>query len=269
MVSNGAPRYHGDGSFAGYIGSAMDVTERRLAAAALATINQRLIEAQDEERSRIARELHDDIGQRVALLTIGLETLARISAAPVTERQQMIEAAREEAMSLAKDVHALSRRLHPARLEYLGIAAAGAALCREISSQRAREIAFDAKGVPDGLSRRVAVCLYRVMQEALQNAIKHSGVGAIEVSLRGGADQIELAVRDFGAGFDVATARDRGLGLTSMRERVRAVRGRLSILSEPQRGTTIHAMVPLVQDDRETPSQPRAPGDARAESLEL
>ena len=152
-------------------------------------------------------------------------------------------------MSLATDVQALSHRLHPARLEFLGITGAAAALCREISSLRALEIRFNADNVPDGLSMRVGVCLYRVLQEALQNAIKHSGVGKIEVSLRGGGDQIELTVRDFGAGFDVPNTQGRGLGLTSMKERVRAVRGRLAILSEPQRGTTIHASVPVVWDD--------------------
>ena len=254
IVGTGTPRYHGDGSFAGYIGSALDVTERRLAAEALATIHQQLIDAHEDERSRIARELHDDISQRLAVLTISLDALGRTSAAPGSDGRPAIEEARDEVMNLARDVQALSHRLHPSRLELLGITKAAAALCREISSLRALEIRFNAESVPDGLSRRVAMCLYRVLQEALQNAIKHSGVGKMEVSLRGGVDQIELTVRDFGAGFDVSTT-GRGLGLTSMEERVRAVRGRLAILSEPQRGTTIHASVPLVWDDPKAPSQ--------------
>jgi signal transduction histidine kinase len=145
--------------------------------------------------------------------------------------------------------------LHPARLEYLGIVAAAAALCREVSDQRGLEIAFHAVSVPEGLSRHVAVCLYRVLQEALQNAIKHSGMQRIDVTLRGGIDEIELTVRDFGAGFEVSTTHGRGLGLTSMKERVKAVRGRLAIQSEPQRGTTILASVPLVKDDSGTPDQ--------------
>ncbi len=250
IVSTGAPRYHGDGSFAGYLGSAVDVTERRQAAAALATINQQLVDAQEEERTRVARELHDDIVQRLAALTIGLDTLARVGAAPGTDRQQEIEQAREEAMNLTNDVQALSHRLHPARLEYLGIAAAAAALCRDLSKQRDLEISFAAERIPDGLSRPVAVCLYRVLQEALQNAIKYSGGRKIDASLRGAAGQIELTVRDFGAGFDVASP-GRGLGLTSMKERVKAVRGRLSILSEPRRGTTIHVTVPVGEGDLE------------------
>jgi len=255
IVSTGAPRYHRDGSFAGYIGSAIDVTERRLAAKALAMINQRLIDAQDEERRRIARELHDDIGQRLTSLIISLHLLARDIDAPGTGSREQIEEAREEVMNLAKDVQALSHRLHPARLELLGIAAAGAALCREASRECALEITFNAESVPDGLSRRVAACLYRVLQEALQNAIKYSGMKKIDVTLRGGADQIELTVRDRGRGFEVSAAQGRGLGLTSMRERVKAVRGRLAILSEPHHGTTIHATVPLVQDDPQTSGQ--------------
>ena len=243
MVSTGAPKYHANGSFTGYIGFAIDVTERRRAADALATVHQRLIDAQEEERSRIARELHDDIGQRLALLSMSLRALAQTGGA--TGGTQKIEEALDEVRTLSTDVQTLSHRLHPARLEYLGIAAAAAALCREVSSQNGLEIAFSAERVPEGLSRQVAVCLYRVLQEALQNAIKHSGMRRIEVTLRGGANEIELAVRDCGAGFDVATTQGRGLGLTSMQERVRAVNGRLTILSEPQRGTAIVASVPV------------------------
>jgi PAS domain S-box-containing protein len=252
IVGTGTPRYHGDGSFAGYIGSAIDVTERRLAAEALSTIDQRLIDAHEEERSRIARELHDDISQRLALLTISLDALARTCAAPADGIQQ-IEEARDEVTNLARDVQALSHRLHPARLELFGIRGAAAGLCREMANLRALEIRFNAESIPDDLSTRIAVCLYRVLQEALQNAVKHSGVDKIEVSLRGGVDQIELTVRDFGAGFDVSTIQGRGLGLTSMKERVRAVGGRLAVLSEPQRGTTIHASVPVDWDVPKAP----------------
>jgi PAS domain S-box-containing protein len=255
MVSTGAPQYHRDGSFVGYIGFAIDVTEHRRATEALATINQRLIAAQEEERSRIARELHDDIGQRLAVLSMDLGARARAAGAPATEDCQKIEEAREEVMSIATDVQELSHRLHPARLEYLGIAEAAAALCREVSRDRAVAITFNAESVPEGVSRNVAVCLYRVLQEAVQNAIKHSGTRKIDVTLRGGVDHIELIIRDFGAGFEVSTTEGRGLGLTSMKERARALRGRLAILSEPQHGTTIHASVPLVQDDPKTPSR--------------
>jgi PAS domain S-box-containing protein len=244
MVSTGAPRYHVDGSFAGYIGSGIDFTERKQAEEALATINQQLVDAQEGERRRIARELHDDISQRLAMLTMRLDMLAAMSTAPAASLLQATEEARVEARSLAKDVQTLSHRMHPGHLEYLGIAAAATALCQEISKQRDLEITFTAAGVPEGLSRNVAVCLYRVLQEALQNAIKYSQTRKIEASLRGGVDQIELTIRDFGVGFNTEKPAD-GLGLTSMKERVRAISGRLSITSEPQRGTTVVAIVPV------------------------
>jgi PAS domain S-box-containing protein len=254
IVSTGVPRYHGDGSFAGYIGSAIDITERRLAADALATIHQRLIDAQEEERAHIARELHDDVTQRLTLVGISLGALARGTAADI---RPTIDEARDEVINLANDVQALSHRLHPARLEYLGIAGASAALCRELSNQRGLAIGFTAESIPDRLSRGISVAMYRVLQEALHNAMKHSGAARIDASLRGGVDRIELTVRDFGAGFDVSTINGKGLGLASMKERLKAVHGRLTIVSEAQKGTTIHACVPLVREDAIAARPPR------------
>jgi PAS domain S-box-containing protein len=252
ITDTGVPRYDEAGSFAGYIGSAVDLTERRLADEALSTLSQRLIEAQEGERARLARELHDDVNQRLALLNMRLDALARAVPDSAAESHQRIEEARQDVLSLVTDVRALSQRLHPPRLEFLGIAAAAAALCREISSQQGVEVSFDAESVPEGLSKRVAVCLYRVLQEALQNAIKHSGTGKVDVSLRGGADQIELTIDDFGVGFDLETTHGRGLGLTSMNERLKAVEGHLAIRSQLQRGTSIRARVPLLKRMRET-----------------
>jgi PAS domain S-box-containing protein len=247
ITDAGAPRYDTDGSFVGYIGSAVDVTERKLADEAAATLSQRLIEAQESERSRLARELHDDINQRLALLNMRLDALSRAVPDSAAEGKQRVEEARQDVMSLVTDVGALSRRLHPSRLEYLGIAKAAAALCREISNQQSVEVRFDAESVPEGVSRPIALCLYRVLQEALQNAIKHSGSRTVDVSLRGGADHIELTIHDFGVGFDVEATRDRGLGLTSMNERLKAVAGQLVVASQPQHGTAIRARVPLLQ----------------------
>jgi signal transduction histidine kinase len=142
-------------------------------------------------------------------------------------------------------VQALSHRLHPARVEYLGLAAAAGALCRELSSHSGVEVGYSAEAIPEDLSGRVAVCLYRVLQEALHNAIKHSGARKAEVSLLGLADRIELTVHDLGVGFDPVATQVQGLGLTSMKERLTAVRGQLVIRSAPQQGTTISVHVPL------------------------
>jgi PAS domain S-box-containing protein len=236
MTDAGVPRYDGDGSFAGYIGSATDVTERKLAEAALATIGQRLIEAQEEERARLSRELHDDINQRLVLLSLRLGAMA--------DTQELKEV-HHDLVNLVKDIQALSRRLHPPRLEYLGIAAAAAALCRDVSSQQAVEVTFHAEHVPEGLPRRVAMCLYRVLQEALQNAITHSGARKVDVALTATPDQIELTVEDSGVGFDADAQEARGFGLTSMKERLKAIHGRLVVSSQSQRGTSIRARVPL------------------------
>jgi PAS domain S-box-containing protein len=265
MVATGVPRYNGDGSFAGYIGSAIDVTDRRLAEEALATINQRLTDAQEEECARLARELHDDVVQRLTLLNIRLHALMHPAADTEKDRRRKFERVSEEVVDLAKDVHALSRRLHPARLEYLGIEAAARAMCRELSSQHGVEISFHAERVPEGLSRHLALCLYRVLQEALQNAIKHSGSAKVEVSLQCEVDSIELTICDFGAGFDVATNQGRGLGLTSMRERLEAVNGRLVLKSQPRHGTTVQAFAPLSSMSFQT----KVPGEAAVDTTGL
>jgi signal transduction histidine kinase len=245
ILGSGLPRYDAEGSFAGYLGTSIDITEIKDAEAALSSLRQRLIEAQEDERGRLARELHDDINQRLAVLNIRLGMLAQSAPASMTEGRRKIKEICDEVGHLMRDVQALSYRLHPPRLEFLGIEEAAASMCRELSGQSV-EVSFQAQNVPAGLSSKIAVCLYRVLQEALQNAIKHSRAAKIEVSLRGGADQIELAVDDFGVGFDLS-ARERGLGLTSMHERLKALDGGLAIRSEPQRGTSIRARVPLLQ----------------------
>jgi PAS domain S-box-containing protein len=244
IVGAGVPRFDADGSFAGFIGSALDITERKIAEGALSVMSQRLIEAQEGERARMARELHDDIDQRLGLLVWHLDGLLRDPEALPGHLTAQIELVREELVALGRDVQSLSHRLHPSRLALLGLEVCAAALCREMIEQHALELYFKAENIPRGLSPRISLCLYRVLQEALQNAIKHSGVCQVDVSLRGGVDHIELLVRDTGAGFDAEeAARKAGLGLTSMQERMRAVDGQLSIDSRPGRGTIIRARV--------------------------
>ena len=247
VLANGVPRYSGSGSFAGYIGSATDVTERKMVEEALSRVGRRLIEAQEEERARLARELHDDINQRLFLLSMNLGLLMQSDAGSETERIRQIEQVRAEVIDLVKDVQSLSHRLHPPRLEYLGIAEAAAALCAEISRQQGIEVCFHAESVPEGVPRRIVVCLYRVLQEGLHNAIKHSDTSKVEVLLRGRAGQIELRIDDFGVGFDVEATQGCGLGLTSMRERVKAVNGQFFVRSKPERGTSILACVPALE----------------------
>jgi len=244
IFDSGTPLYSAEGVFAGYIGSCMDVTARKVAEGVLATFGQRLIWAQEEERARIARELHDDISQRLALVAADLNGLMRSLPAEARASQK---AGRTVAMvkDLARDVQGLSHRLHSSRLDHLGLAAAAEGLCKELSVQGV-EIDFHCERIPRHLAKEISLCAFRVLQEAVQNAIKHSGAQVFQVSLTGSEKEIQLVVQDSGSGFDPSqAAKWNGLGLTSMRERLRAVHGHLSIESRPQQGTTIHARIPI------------------------
>jgi PAS domain S-box-containing protein len=248
VLDQGVPRFNADGSFAGYIGSAIDVTERKQAELALSLVNRKLIEVQEEERTRIARELHDDISQRLALLVINLERLQHHPLASTKVLLQELGTIQEDIGNLSSDVQALSHRLHSSKLEILGLAGAAASFCREFSDRQGVEINFQAENIPRVLSPEVSLCLFRVLQEALSNAAKHSGSQQFQVRLGCQANAIELTVHDDGIGFKPAESQEGlGLGLTSMRERLKLVDGELSIESQPQVGTTIRIRVPVDQ----------------------
>jgi signal transduction histidine kinase len=143
-------------------------------------------------------------------------------------------------------MRAMSHRLHSPQLDYVGLEAAASAHCSELSEHHKVEIRLHSENIPPDLSREVSLCLYRILQEALQNAIKHSGSRHFRVLLKGGTDEIELAVHDTGNGFEPEqVAKKYGMGLTSMKERLKLVDGKFSINSELGRGTTINARVPL------------------------
>jgi signal transduction histidine kinase len=228
------------------IGMVADVTERKLAEAALAGVSRRLIEAQEKERTRIARELHDDIGQRLALLNNELQQLRQNSPDLPAEVQSRISELQKQTFEIAGDVQSMSHELHSSKLEYLGIVAAMKGFCKEFSEQRKVEIAFLHDEIPGKVPQEISLCFFRVLQEALQNAVKHSGVRHFDAELRYALGELHLKVTDSGSGFDREAANEsRGLGLVSMAERVKMVDGQLSIDSQPHRGTTIHAHVPL------------------------
>jgi PAS domain S-box-containing protein len=249
MLDVAAPRVTGNGSFAGFVGSAVDITDQKMAQEALEKIGGKLIEAQEEERSRIARELHDDICQRLALLSMELEQANRESNG--SSRSPKIEEIRRHCAEIAGDVQALSHKLHSSKLEYLGLAAAVRSLCREFSQQHDVSVQFADENVPSFLPRDISLSLFRVTQEALQNALKHSGVRQYFVSLRGLPNEIQLEVSDHGTGFDVERAKlERGMGLVSMEERVHLVHGIFTIQSAVNRGTKIVVRVPLAAETK-------------------
>jgi len=246
LLDQGVPRFNADGSFAGYIGSCVDVTEHKLAVQALSNMSRKLIEAQEQERAYVARELHDDVNQRIALLAVNLAVMKQELPASAAELRSRIGEACDDVVQLGSDIQALSHHLHSSKLQYLGLEAAAASFCKELSDHHKVEIDFRSEGIPEKLREEVSLCLFRVLQEALQNAAKHSSARQFEVALRRESNQIHLMVRDQGIGFDTEdTINSRGIGLTSMRERLKLVDGELSIETRPQIGTTIHARVPV------------------------
>jgi PAS domain S-box-containing protein len=242
----GVPRFHADGSFAGYIGACTDVTERKLAEEALSTVSQKLIQAHEEERNWLARELHDDVNQRLALLAVNLDLLYQ--GLPASAHHARLHAAdiKQQIKDLGMDVQALSHRLHSSKLEYIGLSAAAEAFCRDFSERTGADIAFSSENVSRSLPEEISLCLFRVLQEALQNASKHSGSKRYQISLTSRGDAVELTVSDSGRGFNPEEAlKSSGIGLTSMRERIKIVHGELRIDSQNEQGTIIRARVPM------------------------
>ena len=237
--------FDGHGKLLRMIGIVTDITSRKLSEMALASASRRLIEAQEQERTRIARELHDDIGQRFALLAVELEQI-RQDTLSLPEIHGRLGELQQQTTDLATNIQTLSHELHSARLEYLGIAAAMRDFCQGFAAKQRLEIDFHTHDLPSAMSREVSLCFFRVLQEALHNSVKHSGVRHFEVQFWGASDEIHLTIRDAGAGFDPEAAMNgRGLGLISMEERLKLLNGTFSIESQPRRGTTIHARVPI------------------------
>jgi signal transduction histidine kinase len=221
-----------------------DITERKRAEEALSGMSRKLIESQEQERARIGRELHDDINQRLAMLAVELEHLQENP----SELSNHLQELRKEITEISNDVQALSHELHSSKLDYLGVVAGIKSWCKEFSERQRMEIDFKSE-VSSTLPFEVGLSLFRVLQEALHNAQKHSGVKRIEVQLREDSGEIHLVIRDSGRGFDIeAASQGKGLGLTSMCERVRLVDGTISIESKPMGGTTIHVRVPLASE---------------------
>ncbi len=225
-------------------GFMIDITERKLAQERLRDLSGRLIHAQEEERRRIARELHDDVSQRLALLSMELDQLSQSgeSAAQLVERMQAL---RMRIHELSSDLHRISYELHPAKLEHLGLVAAVRSFCKELSRQQGIGIQFIDREVPREIPQDVALCLFRIVQESLRNAVKHSGAQEARAELSGSPDAIRLQISDAGIGFDPKDAKRKGLGLVSMEERLRLVGGEITIHSRPSQGTRIDVRVPL------------------------
>jgi PAS domain S-box-containing protein len=270
FLDSAIPRYGVDGTFAGYIGCSFDITERknaedliRQSQAALEVSHRevqqlagRLIEAQDAERARIARDLHDDVSQQLAGLSIALSGAKRrmdelnVSA----ELQSDLWGLHERTIALAQNVRHLSHDLHPTVLRHAGLVAALTSHCAEVERSYGTASSCSAEGDFASIAPEVALCLYRIAQEALRNAIAHAGASRADVRLLSTGDHAELTIADDGIGFDVASSlkRGKGLGLVSITERVRLAGGTVSITAEVKKGTCVRVRIPanaLVKSD--------------------
>ncbi len=247
IVDYGVPRFESDGTFCGYIGSCVDITERKSSEASLQQLSGRLIDAQEQERTRIARELHDDFSQRMALLQMGLEQFEQGNTAGFSSKaRKQLHNISEIASEISSNIHDLSHQLHPSKLDTLGLMASVRGLCRELSEQHKLQVQFVHKDIPEPIPKDVTLCLFRIVQEALRNVVKHSGASEAAVELSGRGDRIDLYISDDGVGFETKSAKGAaGLGLISMRERLRLVGGDIVIESEPLHGTKLHVRVPL------------------------
>jgi len=247
------------------VGFFTDVTERKQAEWALQEkermllqnqnelreLTGRLISAQEEERSHLARELHDDLSQRLAVLSIDagkLEQQLLNSPGPIKEK---LNTMKNQVVKISEDIHSLARQLHPAILYDLGLVRAIESECSAFSKREGVDIVFNHVGIKNTIGKDTSLALYRIVQESLMNISKHACANHVSVSLKGLDQDILLSIQDDGIGFDWAEVQKQpGLGFSSMRERARLIHGELSIQSQPEKGTVITLRVPLTGEGK-------------------
>jgi PAS domain S-box-containing protein len=239
----GASRRDAAGGLTASYGVFRDITEGKRTDEELADLSRRLIRAQEEERAMIARELHDDVTQRLAVLAIDAGRAELATSSP--EQAAALRALREELVRISEDVHSLAYQLHSSVLEELGLVEALRTACERFGHRSRVEVSLALSPTVGDLGKEEALCLFRVAQEALNNVARHSRARTAGIALRRLDGGVVLAVRDDGVGFDpIGHRTPRTLGLASMRERVRLVNGTLDIESAPGRGATVVAWVP-------------------------
>ena len=248
IYDTGVPRFTSEGEFLGYIGSCIDITDQKEAEDTLRDLSGRLINAQERERSRVARELHDDLSQSLALLSIQLSELGNGNSKSELIKKKVAEFT-SQIQKLSLDVHRISHELHPVKLEQLGLESALRGFCREVAAAHGFNVSFDAVNIPRSMPNDVSLCLYRIAQESLQNVAKHSSASRVDIHMEVNGAGICLVVTDNGCGFDPDVQRSQqSLGLVSMVERIRSVNGTFTVDSNIGSGTEIIARIPFAVD---------------------
>jgi PAS domain S-box-containing protein len=275
VLNSGVPRVAPDGRYAGYIGSCIDITDIKRAEqemlenqATLQASNKqildlfgRLIGAQETERTRIARDLHDDVSQRIAGLSIMLSGIKHRLSGHTAEADVVdaLASVQQNTIELANEIRHLSHDLHPALLQHAGLVTALRAHCGQFEKLHAITINYRADEDLGHVDPQPALCLYRIAQEALRNVVKHADARHVAVTVSRTTDGVELAIDDDGKGFDLSETRARGagLGLVSIDERVRLLCGSVHVETQPRKGTRMRVRIPQTQpmlSDREQPS---------------
>jgi len=250
VTDTGVPRYDAAGHIAGYVGACLDITDRYRAEQRLQDIGGRLLTVQEEERRRVARELHDDLSQQLALLGSELEQLSLNVPQARDDLSRRLKILGQKATGVSADAYRLSHQLHPTKMQTLGLVASLRSYCREVSAQQKIRVSFTHGEVPASIPMDISVCIYRIVQEALRNVDKHSGAEEAHVQLLSVNGGMSLRIADGGAGFDPAATNQVGLGLISMRERLRFVGGELKIHSGRSRGTRLDVWIPMANEGR-------------------
>ena len=228
------------------VGVVFDVTERKETEQERLELSGRLIKAQEEERRRLARELHDDFIQRLALLAIELQLILDAMGNSQSKASERLRKLLKTVNEIGEDVHSLSHALHSSKLEVLGLFRSVSSFCQEFSKQHKIQIAFDKADLPEPIPSEITLCLFRIVQEGLQNVNKHSRASRVEVRLTGRPTEISLSLSDNGVGFDLSqNYASNGIGILSMKERARMLDGTFKIRSAPMKGTQITVNIPL------------------------
>ena len=247
-----------------------DITRCKNAEDELRNIGGRLINAQEEERTRLARELHDDVSQRLAMLSSEIDRMRPQLVSDQSALKSAVDRLSKTTKELCADVHRLSYQLHPFTLDYLGLSASIESLCAELSARQDLEIKFRQLGFPSTIPEDVTLCVFRIAQESLHNVVRHSDASKAEVLLIKTADAVHLRVSDNGNGFDIEQARaKKRLGLISMKERLRLVHGRLSLSSQANQGTQVDVFIPLMTQGKAGRLSQSSQGNPRPRKLSL